>query len=528
MQEFSIENGDGIVDKTEFIILAAVRIGTASPDLVMRINSRFKQLDQKHAGKISYGDLIDMRRKSLPIFALTVDIKQVSTRNLHSGVSSGVSSVHRARNSSFIFMTRAKSVFEPRRRSSVAKIAANIAKIENFVKSTRPSSPTSSRRSTALGKNSRWTSESNCNSDSDSDSDSDKESGKERDKYAIHVRGRDVEEGGGTELKRFGDSEISERFGGRISSTVNFTRKCMAILEKGRDSLDDFLEDGEEKEEDEEEDKKSDSNVDKLAESSLEVMSDSFNRSLSRLSSMSLRKASSDPLDVFDDEVCSDRVLVAPSPHHAHTTVSQTYSSEDSKDRDDRDDENSDREEQENSPTKMPPPSDLKTMVKKQKRLNQESHSLEEIVEEIVAETRVKSKHHEKMQQAKKERRQSRRETFKNRKKGRLVLMVLAIRRGLKSSSAIAFYLWFLWLLVGTVFYSLEENLTVCKAIYVSTSIGYGIFWYDQTSTNNYAKLFSMFHFSIGLFGVAFAMAVFARSLISRKKQWFDDAKQMR
>jgi hypothetical protein len=62
----------------------------------------------------------------------------------------------------------------------------------------------------------------------------------------------------------------------------------------------------------------------------------------------------------------------------------------------------------------------------------------------------------------------------------------------------------------------------------VSASIGYGIFWYSETSTNVYAKVFSIFHFSIGVFGVALAMALFARSLLSGKHKWYMDVKQKR
>lgn len=106
--------------------------------------------------------------------------------------------------------------------------------------------------------------------------------------------------------------------------------------------------------------------------------------------------------------------------------------------------------------------------------------------------------------------------------------MVMNTKNKMKSSYAITFYIWFLWLAAGTIFYCVEENLSFCKGFFVSTSVGYGIFWYDQTSTNNYAKVFLTYHFSIGVFGVACAMAIFARSLISTKKEWFMEAKQKR
>jgi hypothetical protein len=59
----------------------------------------------------------------------------------------------------------------------------------------------------------------------------------------------------------------------------------------------------------------------------------------------------------------------------------------------------------------------------------------------------------------------------------------------------------------------------------VSTSIGYGIFWYEQTSSSAYSKAYTSCHYFIGVFGVSLAMAVFARSLNTSHESWFADAK---
>lgn len=59
MKLFSIDDGDGTIDKKEFIILTVVRIGSISPMLVKKIHKRFKELDRRHIGKIYYSDIVE-------------------------------------------------------------------------------------------------------------------------------------------------------------------------------------------------------------------------------------------------------------------------------------------------------------------------------------------------------------------------------------------------------------------------------------------------------------------------------------
>ena len=52
------------MSQEEFIILMAVRINRASPELVHRIYERFQELDRKQTGKIDMNDLLDSKYKS--------------------------------------------------------------------------------------------------------------------------------------------------------------------------------------------------------------------------------------------------------------------------------------------------------------------------------------------------------------------------------------------------------------------------------------------------------------------------------
>lgn len=59
MERFGLENGDGEVDRAEFIVLCMVRLGAATPDLVQRIVDRFVELDSSKDGILSYKELLE-------------------------------------------------------------------------------------------------------------------------------------------------------------------------------------------------------------------------------------------------------------------------------------------------------------------------------------------------------------------------------------------------------------------------------------------------------------------------------------
>lgn len=65
MKIFGIDDGDGTIDNKEFIILTVVRIGAAPPHLINQINERFRMLDRKREGRISYDDLVYGRKKKI-------------------------------------------------------------------------------------------------------------------------------------------------------------------------------------------------------------------------------------------------------------------------------------------------------------------------------------------------------------------------------------------------------------------------------------------------------------------------------
>ena len=58
-----IETDDGLLDHQAFLILTAIRMGAASPDLITEIINRFRELDRKKESKIAYDDLVVGRSK---------------------------------------------------------------------------------------------------------------------------------------------------------------------------------------------------------------------------------------------------------------------------------------------------------------------------------------------------------------------------------------------------------------------------------------------------------------------------------
>lgn len=63
MNKFGLENGDGEVDKAEYIVLCMVRIGAVTPPLVEEIVARFKSLDHSNDGALSYAELMQEHDK---------------------------------------------------------------------------------------------------------------------------------------------------------------------------------------------------------------------------------------------------------------------------------------------------------------------------------------------------------------------------------------------------------------------------------------------------------------------------------
>lgn len=64
MKEFGIDDGDKFIDRAEFILLCAVRLGAATPELIEEINKRFATLDTGRRGALTREEMLQERAGS--------------------------------------------------------------------------------------------------------------------------------------------------------------------------------------------------------------------------------------------------------------------------------------------------------------------------------------------------------------------------------------------------------------------------------------------------------------------------------
>lgn len=62
MKKFNLDDGDGHISRSEFILLCSVRLGALSPDLIGKINERFQKLDKSGDGTLCYAEITETPR----------------------------------------------------------------------------------------------------------------------------------------------------------------------------------------------------------------------------------------------------------------------------------------------------------------------------------------------------------------------------------------------------------------------------------------------------------------------------------
>lgn len=83
---------------------------------------------------------------------------------------------------------------------------------------------------------------------------------------------------------------------------------------------------------------------------------------------------------------------------------------------------------------------------------------------------------------------------------------------------------WFIWIVMGTLFYSTKNNLGWAKGFYMAVNIGYSIGWGYPIEIDSTVKIFSCVYILIGSSAVAAALGYFAEHIVSRSKIWYADA----
>ena len=457
MQEFGMEDCDGHVDCKEFMILAVVRIGAVSPDLIRRLNHHFQQLDLKSLGKIAYDDLIWGRRKPPAFVPFSPDSARCASPSSSRESSNRTSSSRISFRSSLsfkklnrrLFSQRAKSVFAAYDSSASSEIEANIRKIQSLA----VHNAASLRISTEVHL------PQTCDNDSRPSLCSSLSVKKPESQSTFHCCTSDC------------NCDVSfEHYG----SEMDIVSMCD---DKGDDV--EYIETDRQ---------------DTVASNTID-QHDTVASKLPPKEELLLHESVKKSAEVNDRKGKQDSTL---------------------------------GEESKNASMCQSPSLEVESLSsdKKKNKGENRNFTMYSTKASSVNQPSMKGrKYSDTLKKVKSERRKSRHDILKLSRKGLLERVVWKIKFYANTRHMFAFCLWLLWLTIGSIFLSSVEGLSVSEAIFVSTSVGYGIFWFDLSTVNAYTRVFCILHFCVGVFGVALTMALFANNLTTMKKEWYSEAK---
>lgn len=83
--------------------------------------------------------------------------------------------------------------------------------------------------------------------------------------------------------------------------------------------------------------------------------------------------------------------------------------------------------------------------------------------------------------------------------------------------------LWLIWLLFGTTFYAIRNELGWAKGFYMAVNVGYSIGWGYPMEIDKSCEIFSCLYVLVGASAVAVYLGYFAQSMIVASKDWYTD-----
>jgi len=66
MKRFHMDDGDGKIDRHEFVLLCVVRMGALSPEFIGTIYKRFEELDADGSGSLDYHEILEKKKEDPP------------------------------------------------------------------------------------------------------------------------------------------------------------------------------------------------------------------------------------------------------------------------------------------------------------------------------------------------------------------------------------------------------------------------------------------------------------------------------
>ena len=88
------------------------------------------------------------------------------------------------------------------------------------------------------------------------------------------------------------------------------------------------------------------------------------------------------------------------------------------------------------------------------------------------------------------------------------------------------FVSWFIWMLVGTIYYSLRLNLGYMRGFYFAVNVGYSIGYGDMTETIDQSQIFSTMYVIVGASFIGAGLGFFAEKILSESDDWYLRAQQ--
>jgi hypothetical protein len=81
--------------------------------------------------------------------------------------------------------------------------------------------------------------------------------------------------------------------------------------------------------------------------------------------------------------------------------------------------------------------------------------------------------------------------------------------------------LWFIWLSIGTLFYTLVMRIHIFKGFYMAVNVGYSIGWSNISEGHNDVKIFSLVYLLIGVSFVGAGLNAFSYYIVTEEKKWY-------
>mmetsp|Transcript_36369 Transcript_36369/g.67738 ORF Transcript_36369/g.67738 Transcript_36369/m.67738 type:complete len:1027 (-) Transcript_36369:288-3368(-) len=532
MKIFGIDDGDGTLDSKEFIILTVVRIGAAPPQLISQIHSRFAILDRQHKGKIDYDDLVLGRKRKLKKQGSFGD----SFRGILRSMSSSGSSL-RLRSDSESSLgegdTSTNNNMRSKPNSSSTMSLLQRVNSSQAINKLRRGGQASGKISPCGSMSDLKILENGCKSNDQNDKNSPRttqvmqapdRSGEEKGE----IEGRGGRERSMTETEEFEPVVDTKPVAYSEQSSTSDVETKPILFEVSREYSEDkdshissenvvspftVIDDDNDDNNDNCDARDGNDGRGRVDEkySKIERSSEdgdgSDMKQRTKRTSADIALSAWNKLKRFGSSAIESASSTAPPLESGMKTQSLT-----------------------NLPTSSETStSESMTSTSARRHLNNKSsrralnvaHSFDEITRAI-----QNKEVSEKMQKAKQQ--MEARKLKQNEYSGehatsfswRTKQAVLAL---LKNPYFFCFSAWLLWLLMGTIFYTIHEGVSVARGVYMSVSVGYGIFWVPLKG-DNVSRIFTTLHFVVGIFAIALAMAIFARTLISAQKNWYAEA----